>query len=201
MVPKLSGARCRDSALFSGSQVRPVTSQGGGRSPTPPVHVTAATAPQSVASCEGRGYSSGCRKGRACRLAIHRPSVLVVEGVGGSGACAVLRPGQQRLLRCPAAMGAIERTRRDSVVYRGRCSAYLWMTPRLAPRRVLGFCWPRRWRAAQVLGRFGGVEVISTTEGRMRAICVGASRLGFRHTGVGVFVEREERGFWLVERM
>ena len=33
-----------------------------GRSPTPPVQVAAATAPQPAALCEGRGHSSGCRE-------------------------------------------------------------------------------------------------------------------------------------------
>jgi hypothetical protein len=48
--------------------------------------------------------------------------VPVVDGDRGSGARAALRAGQQRLLRCPAAMRVIERTGRYSVVCRGRCS-------------------------------------------------------------------------------
>jgi hypothetical protein len=128
-----------------------------------------------------------CHNGRACRLAIHRPSVPVVDGAGGSDACAVSRPRQQRLLRCPAAMRAIERTRRDSVVWRRRCSAYPWMTPRSAPKASSRLLLAGSLaHGAKLRGRFGGVGVINKREGRMRAICAGVSRLGSRCTGVGL---------------
>lgn len=100
----------------------------------------------------------------------------------------MLRARQQRLLRCPAAMRAIERTRRDSVVCRGRCSAYPWMTP--VPDAQASFrlllaasvawgqvCWPVRagW------GHYTG-------EGRVRSRFVRGERAGSARFVWGHFV-------------
>ncbi len=141
---------------------------GGGRSPTPPVRVPAATAPQSVALCEGRGCSSGCRwVGRAGRRSIG-PSMLsltafVARRSRGVGA------RQQRRPRCPAAMRAIERTRRYSVVcLAGRANE----RPAQSDPRIRGSA---RAGARKESGMSGDGEMVSLSEPLLD--CVAAAAL------------------------